>query len=178
MKPCDHWRESLAELALGGPADPELTEHLGKCASCSAALAKMQSLTGEIDRGIRQLTLAEPNADGAARILAEVGSRMEQARWWRPPGRSIAAAFAAVVLLAASLGLLRRIRAQRVENQKELSAAVGISSWKSPTQELLRSPYDTLLERPPRLGEYFYKLDGGGPEMKNSAPRAKEKQNP
>jgi hypothetical protein len=178
MKPCDHWRESLAELALGEPAGPELTEHLAKCASCSAALAKMQSLTGEIDRGIRQLTLAEPSTDGAARTLAEVGARVEQIRWWRPPGRTVAAACAGVVLLAASLGLLRRIRTQQVETKKELSAAVGISSWKSPTRELLRSPYDTLLERTPRLGEYFYKLDSGSPKMKNSAPRAKEKQNP
>jgi len=177
MKPCDRWRESLAELALGAPADPELSEHLATCASCSAALAKMQSLTGEIDLGIRQLASAEPNADGATRILAEVASRVERTRWL-PSGKIIAAAFAAAVFLAASLGVLWRLRAQRQETERVLSAAARISSWKSPTRELLHSPYEILLERPPRLGEYFYQLDSGGPLMKNSAPRAKEKQNP
>jgi hypothetical protein len=177
MKPCDHWRESLAGFALGALADPALIEHLGKCADCCAALAKMQSLTGEIDRGIRQLASVEPNTHGAARILAEVGSLAEQTRWWRPAGRTIAAACAAVVFLAVSLGVLWRHRAQREESERALSAAAGISSWKSPTQELLRSPYETLFERPPRLGEYFYKLDSGGLEMKNSVSRAKEKEN-
>lgn len=177
MNPCDHWRESLADLALGAPAEPELTEHLAKCASCSAALAKMKSLSGEIDRGIQQLASAEPDVNVAARIVAEVNSRLQQTRWL-PGGRSIAAAFAAAALLAASLGVLWRLRAQHEESERALSAAGGISGWKSPTRGLLRSPYETLLERPPRLGEYFYELDSGGVEIDNSAPRAKEKHNP
>jgi hypothetical protein len=178
MKPCDRWRESLAEFALGAPTDPELAEHLAKCARCSARLAKMQSLAGEIDRGIQQLAFAEPNVDGAARILAEVGSRAEQSRWWRPAGRTIAAAFTAVVFLAASLGISWRYRAQREETERALSAAAGISRWKSPTLELLRSPYEGLLKGAPRLGETFYRLDTGGLKTDDSARGAKEKQKP
>jgi hypothetical protein len=177
MKPCDYWRESLAELALGAPSAPGLAEHLGTCAACSAALAKMQLLTGEIDRGIQQLAHAEPDATGAARVLAQVSSRAAQTRWVLA-GRTIAAAFAAVVVLTASLGISWRLRAQREESERALSAAAGISSWKSPTRKLLHSPYEILLGRPPRLGEYFYKLNSGGPEINNSTPRAKEKQNP
>jgi hypothetical protein len=177
MKPCDHWRESLAELAPGTTADPALTEHLRKCAACSAALAKMQSLTGEIDQGIQQLASAEPNADGAARILAEVGSRVEQTRW-APAGRTVAAAFAAVVLFAASLGGLWRLREQRQEAKRALSAADRISSWRSPTRELLHTPYNGLLKGAPRLGEAFYRLDAGGSRTANWARDLKEKQKP
>jgi hypothetical protein len=175
MKPCKHWRETLAEHALGSAADPKLAEHLGKCAACSAALAKMQLLTREIDAGVRQLISDEPEANGAARIVAEVGAREEQARWL-PKGRAIAASFAAVVFLAASLGVLWRLRVQREDAERALSAAAGISSWKSPTQELLRSPYESVLEGTPRLGEGFYQLDAGGVRTDNSGPRAKEKQ--
>ena len=178
MKPCDRWRESLAEFALGAPADRGLAEHLPKCASCSLRLAKMQSLTGKIDRGIQQLAFAEPDVEAAARILAEVGSRAEQSRWWRPAGRTIAAAFAAVAFLAASLGISWRHRAQREETERALSAAAGISRWRPPTRELLRSPYDGLLKGAPRLGETFYRLDAGGFGTDHSARSAKEKQKP
>jgi hypothetical protein len=178
MKPCDRWRESLAEFALGAPADPELGEHLRKCASCSVRLAKMQSLAREIDRSIQQLAFAEPDVAAGARILAEVGFRAEPSRWWRPTGRTIAVAFAAAALLAASLGILWRHRAQRQETERALSAAAGISRWKPPTRELLRSPYDGLLKGAPRLGETFYRLDTGGFGMDHSARGAKEKQKP
>jgi anti-sigma factor RsiW len=175
MKPCEHWRETLGEHALGSAADPELAEHLRKCAACSAALAKMQSLTREIDAGVRRLVAEEPEANGAARIVAEVDARAEQDRWL-PTGRAIAAAFTAVVFLAASLGVLWRLRVQREDAERALSVAARISSWKSPTQKLLRSPYESELKGTPRLGEGFYRLDSGGVRTDNSAPRAKEKQ--
>jgi anti-sigma factor RsiW len=176
MKLCDRWREALAEHALGSAAAPELAEHLGRCAACSAALAKMQSLTGEIDRGIRQLAAAEPEADAATRILAEAGRRAVQTRWWQPTGRAVAAAIAAAVFLAASLGVLWKSRVQREDSERALSVAAEISSWKSPTRELLRSPYESVLKGTPRLGEGFYRLDASGVKTENSAPRAKEKQ--
>ena len=154
MKPCDQWREALADFALGSPGDSRLAEHLGKCAGCSAALAMMQSLTREIDAGVRQLVSGEPDVDGAARILAEVGTKAEQARWL-PTGRTIAAAFAVAVLLTFSLGELWRLRTQREETERALSAAAEIFTWKSPTRELLRSPYDSLLKKRATPGRNF-----------------------
>jgi hypothetical protein len=178
MKPCDRWRESLAEFALGAPADRGLAEHLPKCASCSLRLAKMQSLTGKIDRGIQQLAFAEPDVNSVARILAEVRSRTEQTRWRQPAVRTLAAGFAVVAFLATSLGISWRHRAQREETERALSAAAGISRWKSPTRELLRSPYDGLLKGAPRLGETFYRFDAGGFGTNHLAGGAKEKQKP
>jgi hypothetical protein len=178
MKPCDRWREALAEFALGAPADPGLPEHLQKCRSCSVLLAKLQSLTGELDRGIQQLAFAEPDVEAAAGILAEVASRAEQSRWWGPARRTIAAAFAAVAFLAAALGVSWSHRAQRQETERALSAAAEIARWKPPTRELLRSPYDGLLRGAPRLGETFYRLDTGGFGTDHSARAAKEKLKP
>jgi hypothetical protein len=176
MNPCDHWREGLAEHALGSPADPGLAKHLENCANCSAALARMQSLTGAIDHGIRQLASGEPDASGAAHILAELSFRAEETRWWQPTGATVAAAFAAVLFLTASIGVFWKVRLQREDGRRELSAAARISSWKSPTQELLRAPYESVLKGTPRLGEGFYQLEIGGRKTDHSARRAKEKQ--
>jgi hypothetical protein len=178
MKPCDRWRESLAEFALGAPPDPGLAEHLRNCASCSVRLAKMQSLAGELDRSIQQLAFAEPDVAAGARILAEVAFRAGPSRGWRPAGRTMAVAFVAAAFLAASLGISWRHRGQRQETERALSAAAGISRWKPPTRELLRSPYDGLLKGAPHLGETFYRLDTGGFGMDHSAGGAKEKQKP
>jgi anti-sigma factor RsiW len=176
MNPCDHWRESLTEHALGGPAEAALAEHLEKCRDCRAALARMQSIAGEIDRGVRQLAAVEPSADGAARVLAEVASRVERTRWWQPTGRAAAAAFAAVIFLAGSLGVFWRIRTRQEGAAQALSAAAEISSWRSPTRDLLRSPSESVLKGAPRLGRGFYRLDAGGAQTKKSDPREKEKQ--
>jgi hypothetical protein len=176
MNPCDHWREGLAEHALGSPADPGLAEHLENCSDCTAALARMQSLAGAIDHGIRQLASAEPNANGAAHVLAQVRLGAEETRWWQPTGATVAAAFATVFFLTASFGVFWRVRIQREDPGRELSAAARISCWKSPTQELLRAPYESVLKGTPRLGEGFYQLEIGGRKTDHSARRAKEKQ--
>lgn len=176
MNPCDRWRDGIAEHVLGSPAEPGLAEHLEKCPSCSAALAKMQSLTAKIDGGIRQMAAAEPDANGPARIVAQAGSLAAQIHWWQPRGRLVATAVAAMIFLAASLGVVWKVRVQRESAERALSAAAEISSWKSPTQPLLRSPYESVLGAPPRFGEGFYHLDAAGLKSTNSAPRVKEKQ--
>ena len=177
MNPCDRWRDGIAEHALGLPAEPGLAEHLENCPACSAALAKMQSLTAKIDGGIRQMGSAEPDANGPARIVAQVGSlAAHNSPWWQPTGRLAVVGLAAISFLAATLGVFWKVRVQREGAERALSAAAEISSWKSPTQRLLRSPYESVLSGTPQLGQGYYRLDAGGTKSENSAPRVKEKQ--
>jgi hypothetical protein len=177
MKPCDPWREELADCALGLPASPALAEHLTKCSACSAALRKLQARVRDMDDGMRQLAAAEPSPNSAASILARVGSRVRQ-RPWLPHPRTIAAAFAALVIFAVSALTAWRLRERQAETEKALSAAADISNWSSPTQDLLRSPYDSLRRGPPRLGKYFFELKPDTLNREHHAPRAKEKENP
>lgn len=176
MKPCNHWRQKLADYALDTPPSAELTEHLQKCPACSAALDKWRLRVREIDEGIRQLAVPEPSTNAVARILARVDSRNRQQRWF-PSGRTVAAAFAALVILALSVEGMVTLRHRRDETQKTLSAAAYVSNWKSPTQNLLVSPYDALPKRSPRLGKYFYDLKTDNLKIEHYAPRAKEKEN-
>jgi hypothetical protein len=177
MKPCDPWREELANCALGLPASRALAEHLTKCSACSTALRKLQARVRDLDDGMRRLTAAEPSPNSAASILAQIGSRVPQRPWLSHP-RTIAAAFAALVILAVSAFTASRFRERRQETEKALSAAADISKWRSPTQDLLRPPYDSLRGGSPRLGEYFYELKPDTLNRERYTPRAKEKENP
>jgi hypothetical protein len=177
MNPCDRWRERLVEHAVGAPAVQGLADHLKNCSDCSVALAKMQRLAGKIDYGIRNLAAAEPGTDHARSILAAVEARRDKTRWWRPTGVAVAGAFAVATLLAVSLEVVWRIRAQREDSQKALLAAAEISNWKSPTSNLLHSPYESVLKAAPRLGEGFYRFDAGGVKPENSAPARRRGRN-
>lgn len=177
MKPCDPWREELADCALGLPASRALAKHLAKCSACSAALRKSQARVRDMDDGMRRFAAAEPSPNSAAIILAQIGSGVPQ-RPSLPHPRTIAAAFAALVILAVSAFTASRLRERREETEKAFSAAADISNWRSPTQDLLRSPYDSLRRGSPRLGEYFYELKPDTLPREHHAPRAKEKENP
>lgn len=163
MKPCDdRWRDQLVDHVLGSPAGAALTEHLEKCALCSAALLEWKARMGQIDGGIRQLAASEPAAQAVSRVMAEVRARPR--RRWLPEWKAVTAALAGLIVALACLAYVWRTRERRKETQRALSAAATIESWRSPTQGLLRSPIDRWLKAPPRLGEYFYPLNTDVPE--------------
>ena len=176
MKPCEPWREELADCALGAPATAALAEHLQNCPACSASLLESQARLRKLDDGIRALVASEPAANAPSEILSSVESRARTQRWFSP-GMPVAAAFAALVILAVSLGVVWK-REKRMDLEETLSAAASISNWKSPTRELLHSPYDTLHKAPPRLGEYFYPIKTTPWTLSHPVPLEKEKQNP
>jgi hypothetical protein len=177
MKPCDPWRQELSDYALGAVPSAALAKHLQDCLAYSAALGKWQARLRDINDGLRQLVAKEPSANGADAILAQVRSRARP-RPWSSREQVAAAAIAALVILAVSLGVVSGLREKRRETDKTLLAATRISNWRSPTQDLLRSPYDTLHRTPPRLGEYFYPFKTDTLNVDHQAPREKEDENP
>lgn len=177
MKPCNQWREELADHVLGAPAGPALAAHLEQCPACSSVLREWQARIHKINGGIRRLAASEPFADAASRVMADLRSRRTSGIWV-PQWKTAAAAFAGFMILAAALGYAWRTREQRNETDRVLSSAAGIASWKSPTQGLLRSPDEFWRKRPPRLGEYFYELKPDVRKMENLVPRGKEREDP
>ena len=157
MKPCkDWWRERLAEHALGAPASDALESHLKECPRCVGALIEQRARAEQIDAGIRLLAASEPSPQSAARVLAVV--RSSRRRRWVPERKRLAAVLAGIAILTVSGDYVWRVHRQRVESERVLSAGAAIARWRSPTQDLLRSPAHAWLKAPPRLGEYFYPL--------------------
>jgi anti-sigma factor RsiW len=177
MNPCDQWREALADCALGAPPSAALSKHLQDCPSCSNALHDSQARLHKIDESIRQLVGSEPSAHAVNEILARVASRSRPQRWFSRR-MAQAAALAALILLAVSAIVVWRQREKRKDLDETLSAAASISNWRSPTEDLLHSPYDSLHQAPPRLGEYFYPVKMDASSTNHQAPPEKEKQNP
>lgn len=88
------------------------------------------------------------------------------------------ATFAALIILAVTVQGVLRLREAREAAEKALSAAAYISEWRSPTRNLLRSPYDAVHKDSPRLGEYLYELETNSLKTKHYIPRAKETERP
>lgn len=141
--------------ALGEPAGAALEAHLAACPACSQAVAAWRGKAGQLDAALRELSAVEPPAYGPERVLARI--QLQPARPFR---RLLAhATLAVLVLLACLLVALRRpVRVQ----QADLLPVSALSTWRSPTQSLLRSPADALLKGVPRLGQGFLETKPSG----------------
>ena len=144
MNDCREWKDALIDHALGQSADAGLEAHLAGCPACTEALRGWRERAAQLDPAIRQITAGEPGPYGPERILARVAlppRRPLYARLaWAPP---------LIILLA-----LTFYKLSRPEPRIPLPLT-ALSTWRSPTQSLLRSPADPLLKDVPRLGEGF-----------------------
>lgn len=137
MTPCRAWNDELVECALGRPRTPELSAHLSRCPECSRTLEAWRARASEIDRVLTRLARPEPRPGGPERVLARIATT--------PPApsylRLVAAAFALVIAACVIVFPARPVK------------AISLSTWRSPTQSLLRSQADPLLKSVPRLGD-------------------------
>jgi anti-sigma factor RsiW len=180
MNPCEAWRQAITDHALGGIPSAPLATHLQSCPACAASLRAMQARLRHIDSGVQQLVAAEPSADAPEQILARIRSAAHKgASQVQPRTRpSIAWAAAAAFILLVSAGALYRQHVQQNREAATLSAAASISSWRSPTQELLASRYAALNAASPRLGQYFYSLQTVPPIPQRQNVPEKDKHTP
>jgi len=151
MIACREWKDALIDHALGSPADAALNAHLAGCPACAAALREWRERAAQLDPAIRQLTAVEPEPFGPERILSRAATTRRQPFYTR-----LAWALPLIVLLVLAFFKLAR---------KEPSvppSLTALSTWRSPTQSLLRSPADPLLKHVPRLGEGFFPMKSQG----------------
>ena len=136
MTPCRQWNDELIECALGRPLTQALSAHLARCAECSGALEAWRARAREIDRFLTRLAASEPRSGGPGRVLARIATTVPAPAYPR-----LVAAAAALIIVAVLIALTARpVR------------TIRLSTWRSPTECLLRSPADPLLKGVPRLG--------------------------
>ncbi len=139
MKPCDAWREAIFDHALGDPPAPGLAEHLEACPACAAALEEVRAGAARMDSGLRRLVASDPSPSLAARVLANLAPPVP--RW------KIALALCSLVVAA---GIA--VWTSRDAREAAPRESVSISSWRSPTEGLLRSSADPLFKTVPKFG--------------------------
>ena len=137
MTPCRQWNDELLDCALGRPPTQALSAHLARCADCNGALEALRAKAREMDCVLTRLAASEPRRGGPERVLARIAATSPAPAYPR-----LVAAAVALIILAGLIALTARpVR------------TIRLSTWRSPTQCLLRSPADPLLNSVPRLGE-------------------------
>lgn len=83
---CKDVRENLIELMTDGPADPQVTAHVGQCSACTEELASMRKTMALLD----EWEAPEPSPYFLTRLRAHVKEEREKAPagmfgWLRRP---------------------------------------------------------------------------------------------
>ncbi len=150
---CGEWKDQLLDFALGAPTARGLGQHLQACSACSAAMVELRARRERMDASLRLLVQGvEPSTEFRARVLAAVEAQPRHVSLW-PAWAGALAAVAALVLFAVLVGPLGP------QPDPALMAAQELSRWQSPTETLLRSPAEELLQSAPPLGQFYFSLE-------------------
>jgi anti-sigma factor RsiW len=142
MKDCPQWKEASADCALGKTPEPDFAAHLAICPQCENALRESRALAARIDEALHRRAAVEPPLHGPERVMSRIHGLADTRGWWRW----------AAVIAAALIAIVMWMR--RPAPEAEVAA---LSTWRSPTEALLRPPLAT-----PRLGEGFLKIQTSG----------------
>ncbi len=182
MMACKEWKERLLEYAAlefadGGPetggvetakersVDARRVEaHIKGCAGCAAALAEMRKRAVRIDSALPRIAEGEELNEGFearvfARIAAGEGARRSNPgnAWsgsaWLTVWRIRLAAAGVVCAVAVAAVVWPTIKKKWHIGEEP---AFSISTWRSPTDGLLRTPGRELLQSGPKLGEVYF----------------------
>jgi hypothetical protein len=146
MKGCSNWMEAIADCALGKAASPKMAAHLAVCPLCQDGLRESSAMAARIDAALRRSAAVEPPLYGPERLLARIRGQADTRAWWR-----WAAAGSAVLAVIIAIVLWVRHPASKAE-------ITALSTWRSPTQWLLRPPVAAAWTPAPRPGEGHFKM--------------------
>jgi len=149
MKGCARWKEAIADCALGKTPEPDLAAHLAICPQCENALRESRATAARIDEALERGAAVEPPLYGPERVMARVHRQEHVRARWRWAIGSAMAAIAIVIVLW-------------VRSPAPRADVSALSTWRSPTQALLRPPVAAAWATRPRLGEGFFKIKSPG----------------
>jgi hypothetical protein len=150
MSGCPRWEEAIADCALGETPEPDFAAHLAICRECQSALREKQARAARIDEILHRTAAVAAPLYGPERVMARIDRGTGTRRWqrWAAIGSALAAGLIAVIMWA-----------RRPQAEVEVTA---LSTWRSPTQALLRPPVAAAWTTAPRLGEGFFKMKLSG----------------
>jgi hypothetical protein len=152
---CEERKDQLLEAALGGSTPKDLEEHLQSCANCSAELDELRTRRARLDALLPLVAQgAEPSADFRARVLAAAESAREgkRAKPWRV--WTLAGATAVIVVALMLVLTLPKKNGPAVPGD-ELATAQKLAEWRAPTDGLLLTPGQEILNTTPKLGKSY-----------------------
>jgi anti-sigma factor RsiW len=158
MNACRDWNDCLLDSALGAlePLQARAVEaHVRTCAACAAALNQFRARAKQIDDALPQLVEeAQPPLGFHVRLLAAIEACSQPASQHT---RRLHPMATAALLAALALAILLPAPSKRWPAGTQFApASQTLSSWRSPTETLLRCSGDQLLRSTPRLGQFDF----------------------
>lgn len=161
MSTCCEWNDRLFDFALGtlkGPEARAVEAHVGGCVACAGALKELRARSEGIDAAVRHLVAqAQLSPAFRARVLSQVEAHPARVAW-RPAWIGMFAALATSVLIVAAVLRLSPGKWGPAPKHSDSTVVTRLSTWRSPTDALLRSSGDELLRSKPQLGQFFFRL--------------------
>jgi len=157
MTPGCDWNDRLPDFVLGAlptSAAARVEAHLQKCSECAAALADLRARSERLDSALSSWVAGSAPSPGFRAHVLEAAENSPAPSLALP---AWAGAFAAVAIV-----LLAGVLMPRVSNPGaglEPSAAPSLSTWRSPTESLMRHPAQEFFRAAPRLGEFYFPLE-------------------
>jgi len=150
MTGCSSWTDAIAGCALGKMPEPDFAAHLAICPRCENAVRDSRAMAARIDEVLHRSAAVEPPWYGPERVMARIHGQTHTGRWWR--WAAVGGAVLAVLIMIVMW----------VERPAPETDATALSTWRSPTQALLRPPVAAAWNTRPRLGEGFFKIKQPG----------------
>jgi hypothetical protein len=152
---CEKWKDLLLDAALTGSATKDLDEHLQSCGKCCAQLDAFRARRARLDALLPLVAReAEPSADFRARVLAAAES-VSEGRLAKPWRAWILAGVTAAVAIAMMVGLMLLRKNGTAVSEDALAAAQKLAEWRAPSDGLLKTPGQEILNTTPKLGNSY-----------------------
>jgi len=162
MSACREWKARLLDFALGALKGSEaraVEAHAHGCAACAGALTELRARSEGIDAAVRHLVAqAELSPEFRARVQSQVEAHPARAAW-RPARVGMFVALVASVLILAAVLRLSLGKWWTTPEHPNPTPVTELSTWRSPTDALLRSSAEELLHSKPQLGQFFFRLE-------------------
>jgi hypothetical protein len=165
MSACREWKDEILQFVVtGNEAGAErsaearrLESHLKGCAECAEFFAELRARTLRIDAALPKLVDAPEMSEGfEARVMARIADQQTPSgkNWWTGWGMRLATAG---VVCAVVVGAVAWPQIKKLWEVPE-TPAISITTWRSPTDSLLQTPGNELLERVPKVGDVYLPL--------------------
>lgn len=163
---CAKWKDQLLESALTKTVATDLQEHLSRCPGCSEELAALCARRERLDALLPfAAQVPELPAGFRTRVMTavEAASEAERGRHWQLWG--LAGAMA-VIVATLMIGLTLHRKAIRAVPNTELAAAQKLAEWRAPSDVLLETPGQEILQSTPKFGKTYLKIPVEVPKEK------------
>lgn len=160
MKPCpDRKRQLVAWIAgCAGRRDAEdIRRHIRSCLECADAADRLRGRAAGLDAAVRDLVRGDGPSAGFEERLSAAVRRLPEPRPRRWTAAVAVPAAAAVLVLAALAAAF--LWSHRSGRNGIGDTIVEMSDWRAPSDWLLVSVSDELLESETVIDEYYFSLD-------------------